>query len=212
MKHVRIILSLVIILLTFNSCDVLQQATELHTLTKCKFRLNTVENITLAGVDVQHKKSFSDLTFQDAAKLTQALLSGDLPLSFILNIEAKNPNNKPAAMNKFDWILFIDDIEMTRGSTTKRIEIPANNGTGILPLYLGFDLLDILSGESRDAVLNFGFNLAGAGNAPTRITVKAKPTIYVSGQSIDYPGYITINNDFSSSNGTTPTQRGTIRF
>lgn len=196
-----------------SSCEILQQATELHTFSKCEFRLSTIENIRLAGVDVQNIKEFSDINFIDAAKISQAVLGGDLPLSFRLNIEAENPNSKTAALNKLDWILFIDGIEMTSGTTQERIEIPANNGKSTLPLYLDLDLLDILQGESQNALMNFGLNLSGNGNRPSRITVKAKPTVVVGGKSLNYPGYITINNEFSSGNsGNKPGKTNKVSF
>lgn len=202
-KRINVIKSTQILLLItltvfLTSCDILQQATALHTFTKCKFRLKTVEDITLSGIRIQEKNSFSDLTFSDAAKVTQSLLNGTLSLSFTLNVEGKNPNEKTASLNKFEWILYIDDIEMTRGTTNQKVTIPANNGTCILPLSISVDLKKVLTKESTDALLNFGFNLAGAGNRPSRITVKAKPTILVMGKAIDYPGYINITNEFSS--------------
>lgn len=194
----------------FVSCDVIQQAKALHAFTKCKFRLKTIQNITLSGINIQEKKSFSDLTFGDAANITQSLLNGTLPLSFTLNIEGKNPNNKNAALNKFEWILYIDDIEMTNGTTNQTVTIPANNGTGILPLAIKVDLKKVLNKESTDALLNFGFNLAGSGNRPSRITVKAKPTVYIMEKPIDYPGYIKISNEFSSNGNNDGV--GTIRL
>lgn len=193
-RNIFLLLSFVMIT---SSCDVLQQVAELQTFSKCKFRLSTIENIRLAGVNVQGKDQFSDFTITEAAKITAALLGGELPLDFRLNVETKNPNAKTAALNKLDWILFIDDIEMTRGTTNQRIEIPANGGVRDLPLHINVDLKEILSGKSKDALLNFGLNLSGQGNRPSRITVKAKPTVYVSGQAVNYPGYITIRNEFN---------------
>jgi hypothetical protein len=39
-------------------------------------------------------------------------------------------------------------------------------------------------------------NLAGSGNRPSRITLKAKPSVVVGGVTFPYPDYITIQNDF----------------
>jgi LEA14-like dessication related protein len=199
------ILTPVVLALVLFSCDVLQQAQELYAFSKCKFRLNTINNITVAGVNVQEIDQFSDLNFMDAAKLTAAVLQNKMPLDFILDVETKNPNNKSAALNKLDWILFIDDIEMTRGTTNQRVEIPANGGVAGLPLHINVDLFKALSGETKDAILNFGMNLAGQGDKPTRVMIKAKPTVYVGGKNINYPGYINIKNDFTSGGSTSST-------
>ena len=73
------------------------------------------------------------------------------PLSFRLFVMARNPNQGNAAMNRMDWILYIDKQEMTRGTLDKRIEIPGN-GVATFPVDMSFDLLEVLSGESYNFV------------------------------------------------------------
>ena len=187
-----------LILVAFNSCDVLQQAQQMATLAKCDFRLKTVENTSLAGVNIQRIQHMSDVKLMDAAKITSAYAGQSFPLTFTLNVEARNPNAGTAAMQRLDWILYIDNIEMAAGTNTQAISIPGNQGTAIVPLLISTDLKKSLSGKSGDAILNFGFNMAGAGNAPTRITLKAKPTITIGGFQVAYPGYISVSKEFSS--------------
>lgn len=180
-----------------NSCDVLNQISQVAMLSKCQFRLSTLTNTKLAGVNVQNIKSYKDLSLVDVTKVTAAYATGNLPLSFTLNVEAKNPNTTAAGMSKLDWILLIDDLEVLTGVTEQRITIPANGGTAVLPLNLSFDLLKVIEARNVESLVNFGLNLAGAGNRPTRVTLKAKPTIYVGSSPITYPDYITINNEFT---------------
>lgn len=196
MTKLKIII-IIALLVTSVSCDVLKQATELTSFVKCKFRLHTIENLKLAGVNIQEIKSMSDLNFLDAAKLTAALSSNKLPMSFILNIQVQNPNQNQAAMNRLDWQLFIDETEITQGILTQRLEIPANE-TGTLPLLLTFDLKEVFKKESGNSLLNLVFNLVGAGNEPSHLSLNAKPTIIVGTREIVYPGYITIKNEFNS--------------
>lgn len=181
-----------------SSCDVLQQASQISNLSKCEFRLESVQQLNLAGINVQNIKNISDLNMMDAGRLAMAVSTQQLPLDFTLNIEAKNPNTASAGMTKIDWILLIDDIEMTQGILDKQVSIPANNGTTIIPMQMHIDLKKALSGKSADAVINFGLNLAGAGNKPTRFTLRMKPTITVSGFPITYPGYLSIKTEYSS--------------
>jgi len=180
-----------------NSCDILDQVSQVAMLSKCQFRLSTLTNTKLAGVNVQNIDSFNDLSFVDVTKVTAAYATGNLPLSFTLNVEAKNPNTSAAGMSKLDWILLIDDLEVLTGITEQRITIPANGGTAILPLNLSFNLLKVIESRNVESLANFGMNLAGAGNRPTRVTLKAKPTIYVGSNPITYPNYITIENEFT---------------
>lgn len=188
-------LLLLTIIIFFASC---RQVKELITLTKCDFRLATVENINMAGISVQKFKSFTDLSIMDGANLIASVAKGTLPLSLTLNVEARNPNTKPAALNKLDWILLIDDIDVASGTTTKRVEIPPSNGTGIFPVQITTDLFKVLSGQSGKNMINFGLNLAGYGNRPTRIALKAKPTIMIGNSAVEYPGFITIKNEYGS--------------
>ena len=197
----RIIFQRLIALLFISllgSCSILEQASELQTFSKCQFRLKSVQNIRLAGINVQQINQVSDLTLMQMAKLSTAFAAKDMPLKLSLNVEVKNPNQSKAALNELAWILFIDDIEMTRGNLARRVEIPSHGGLAVLPIGIEVDLFEVLSGESADAIINFALNLAGAGNTPSRIMLKAKPTLYVGTKPITYPGYIKIENEFTS--------------
>lgn len=188
--------SLIIISLTLilSSCTQLQQ---LQNLAKCEFRLNSVENIRLAGVNIQDVKSLNQIGISDVAKLSAAYLGNNLPLDLKLNMDARNPNPTAAALSALDWIFLIDDIEMTRGITNQRFQIPANQTTTI-PLLLNFDLKKVLTGKSQNALVNFALNLAGSGNTPTRLALKAKPTIQIGSVNIPYPSYLTIKTEYTS--------------
>jgi LEA14-like dessication related protein len=192
-----VLFSMLTTLAFFTSCDVVKQVSQVSNLAKCDFRLGSVQRLTLAGVNIQHVKSISDINMLDAAKLAAAAASEQLPLSCTLNIEARNPNTADAGLTKIDWILLIDDIEMTRGILDQPVTIPANNGTALIPLQINVDLQKALSGKSADAIINFGMNLAGAGEKPTRFTLKMKPSISVNGFPVSYPGYLDIKTEYS---------------
>lgn len=179
----------------FISCDVVRQVSQMSNLSKCDFRIESVEHLSLAGINVQNVHKMSDLNMFDAANLASAVASQRFPLDFTLNVEAKNPNAATAGMTSLDWILLIDDIEMTRGILDQQITIPAN-GTSIIPMKMHVDLQKALTGKSADAVINFGMNLAGSGDNPTRFTLQLKPTITVNGFPITYPGYMKVKTEF----------------
>jgi hypothetical protein len=194
MKITRLFTVLIIIALSYQSCDIIKQ---LVTFTKCDFKMNTLTNANLANVDIQSKKSFSDLNLMDAANVTKTLLGGTLPLSFSLNIEAHNPNTTPASMQKLEWKAFIDGNEIAAGVMDQKVAIPPA-GTQVIPLVVQVDLKKVLNKETKNALLNFGFNLADAGNYPTRVTLDIKPTIYVGTFAIEYPGYFTLKKEFGA--------------
>lgn len=158
--------------------------------------MESLKNPRVAGIDVNRIKGFSDLSFMQAGKITTSYLSGNLPLDFTLNLEGTNPNTSEARLAQFDWILKIDDVQITTGTNGNEYAIPANDGTVIMPLKISVNLLDVLNSEAKDALLNFGLNLADASGKPTRVSVQIKPTVYVSSVPITYPGYITLGTEF----------------
>jgi len=194
----KLVLTATLLLNLLSSCDVLQQASQVSNLAKCDFRIESVKQLNLAGVNVQNIQNISDLSLIETGKLAAAFSSQQFPLDFTLNIEARNPNASVAGMTKMEWILLIDDIEMTQGILDKAVTIPANNGTALIPMQMQVDLKKALAGKSGDAVINFGLNLAGAGNKPTRFTLRMKPTITVNGLQITYPGYVNVKTEFGS--------------
>jgi hypothetical protein len=165
-------------------------------LASCDFRLRSAENINLAGVDFEHVHSVSDLGFSDMARILAGFGSPVFPLSMQLNIEGRNPNSEPAGLNRLEWILFIDDIQMTNGVVDKPFVIPPS-GTAIIPVQVALDLKTVLTGKSAEAIINFCLNLAGNGLEPTRFKIRLKPVIVVGGSALQYPGYITVKTTYS---------------
>jgi LEA14-like dessication related protein len=188
-------LCFLLLLTGIQSCSFLK---EISTLGKCEFRMGTLEKPVIAGIDVGRINNFTDLTLVDAGIVGASVLRGELPLSFTLNIEARNPNPATAALNRLEYMAYIDDVEIARGSLDQRVEIAPNGGIAIIPLRLSTDLVSILNKDSRAALFNFGLNLADASNRPTRVTLKVKPTIMVGMMEIVYPGYFNVQHDFST--------------
>jgi hypothetical protein len=190
-------ISVIIISAMFWGCSVQQQVRQAKNLINCDFRILSIENVDLAGVQLQGMSSMQDLNLADAAMIIKAFTAPIFPLNFQLNLEGKNPNATTAGLNKLEYILFLDDVQLTAGRLDKPFLIPANNGIATIPLEVKLDLKQLLSGKSFDALTNFGFNIAGMRNKPSRITAKIKPTILIGKSSLTYPGYITIKTEYS---------------
>lgn len=193
MKYPRYILVVLAFAVLNTSCKTLMSYVNV---VKCDFRMESLKNPRVAGIDVSQIKSFSDLNFMQAGKITTSYLSGNIPLNFTINLEAKNPNTAEARMAQFDWILKIDDVQVTTGTNQQEYAIPANEGTVTMPLQISVNILDVLNKEAKDALLNFGLNLADASGTPTRVSMQIKPTINVGGVPITYPGYIDLGTEF----------------
>ncbi len=187
------LLAVFLFVLALSGCKTLMSYTNIL---KCDFRMESLRNPVIAGVNVSSIRSLSDLSFIQAGKLTTAYLSGNVPLEFTLNMEGKNPNTSEARMAQFDWIVKIDDVQIATGTNQSEYVLPANNGTQIIPIRIAVNLLDVINKDSKDSLINFGLNLADAGNKPTRVSLQIRPTVYVSTIPVTYPGYISLGTEF----------------
>ncbi len=185
------------ILALVPGCSILS---ELTAFTKCEFSFHSAQNPSVCGIDMSNKHSFSDLRFMDGQVILGNLLKESLPFKITANVEVKNPGMTTAAVNSIQWIAFIDDVQVAQGTVTDRVEVASGGGASIIPIIVQADLFDYLKGDNPRSMLNFALNLVDAGNQPTRLSMKIKPSVLIGGQSVHYPGYFTINKEFSSGN------------
>lgn len=178
----------------FSSCTVLEQMNEIQQLSKCEFEIENVENITIAGVSMEGKQTFSDFNFGEAAQLTMALAGKEIPAEFTVNLQATNPNDRRAAMNRLECKALIDGNEVTQGVVEKRVEIAPNGGESNIPVDVYLDVKKVLSGASGKALMNMVANINGQGDQPSEVSMKLSPSIKVGKHMLQYPGYITVNN------------------
>jgi len=193
----KILLAVLCLVLILPSCDILQQVGEMQMLSKCEFRINTVTDINLAGVNVSNIRDISDIRPLDVLMLTNGVLSNNLPLNFKLNLLVKNPNDQTASLNRIDWILFIDDLQMLEGAINESFSV-GPDATSMLPVQIGFNLAEALSDERSDKIIDFALGLAEGSGKTTRVMVKLRPSVMVGQRSIAYPGWIEVRNEFTS--------------
>jgi len=191
MKAVKFSIPLFLIMFTLTSCKQLQ---ELQNLTKCEFRLKNIQLLNIDNVDVSKIKTTNDIDVLTLAKLSKTLLSSNIPISYITNIEVKNPNAQKAAINKLALHILFNNTEIVQTEINKYVEIMPNQST-LIPINMTSDITQIIKGENINNIL--GLLFPGNDN-PAVFTIKLKPSILVGPIAIDYPGYITLSKDFKS--------------
>jgi len=191
-------LSLILLIgLALPGCSTLaQKFNEIAALVKCQFRLASVSKVSLLGIPLAGKTRITDFNLLDAAKLQRALSGGSLPLDLTLDLEVRNPNPSKASLSGMEWALLLDGGEITKGRMEKPLSVAGNGGVSPLPLSVTLDLNQVLSGKNFDSMLNLALNIAGEGSKPTRLTMKVKPSISVAGQTIPYPGTLSVGAAF----------------
>ena len=185
------LIALVAVCLICVSCDVMNQVAETANLVrKCKFSLDNVQNVTLAGINLKNINT-SSLTATNVAKLGAALLTKNLPLNMTVNVGIQNPTTKPASLNAMDWKVAIDNVDMASGSTNKKVSVPSKSKTA-MPLSFNINTYDVFSKDGISAVKNFVSSFSQKDATSSRVAIKVNPTVAIGSQSLKL-GYMTLS-------------------
>jgi LEA14-like dessication related protein len=185
----KIILVLFIIGTTFTSCNVLSGALSF---VNCKYEFAGLSNPSVAGINISNMTNVNNLNAASLLKLTAGILSGSLPLSFTVNINATNPNSTSAHIAGLDWGIDLNSTNILSGTLEHSVSIPGNGGQTIIPLTIQTDLLQLFKGESKDNILGFINHLLNAGESSSNVAIRIRPSIMIGGQKFQ-TGFITLS-------------------
>jgi hypothetical protein len=163
-----------------------------------KYKLSSVGNFQIVGIPVTNKTKLSDFNASDLFKLTSAFTRGKIPVTFVLNVEAFNPNTSDkstdasVSITDFPWRLIIDDKETISGNINSPITIPGSNQTKIFPLQMEVDLFKFFGDQGYEKVINLALKLGNQGGSPADVKLVAQPTISSNFGKLKSPGEITI--------------------
>ena len=199
-KLVKILIAITVIVFATVSCNVIKDVSDtLSNVSRLKFKLADVNNFALAGVKLDGKDQINDFSITDGLKLTQAFASKRMPAKFILNVEAKNPNDgtggskkTSATLTSFDWKLYIDDKETIAGNIEKAVTIPGTGQSTFIPLSIELDLYKFFKEKGYDDLIRLAMAIGGEKGSAARLTLDARPTVTTSLGPITYPGRIKI--------------------
>ena len=194
MKRKLFFVLITAILLAGSSCSILNQMEEMKRFSEVRFKIEAINDLTIAGVDMTGKQSFSDFTFTETARLTSKLAADEIPAQFTVLLKATNPNNKRASMNRMDWKVFVDKQQVATGMIDEYVEIPPDGSETHVPVIVNVDVKNLISGESGKALMNLVSHITGQGSEPSELSMELSPSIKVGNQMLDYPGSITVKN------------------
>lgn len=192
MKKIALLTTLVLL---FSGCSILSEMTALK---KCEFRLHSLQQPALCGIDVSQKRTWTDFNFMEGQVILAKLLNKSLPLEITVNVEVRNPGTNLAAVNSIQWVSFLDDLQLAQGAVEERVEVPPSGGVNTIPIRVRIDLIDYLEGENPRAMLNFALTMFNAGDRSSQISMKIKPTVLIGSRSVQYPDYFTITKEYKS--------------
>jgi len=179
----------ILLMSSFCACATLQQVAALRQVT---FALAGVREGRLAGVALARIASYQDLTAVEIGRLTLAIARNDLPLAFRVDVRAENPadNGTTATMVRLAWSLYLDDKETINGVLDTSYVLPPGQPV-VIPLQMTLNLLQFFDGPA-ESLVDLAAGLAGLHADPTRIALRAVPSINTPLGPIAYPSPITI--------------------
>ncbi len=180
---------LVGLLVVVGACTSLQQ---LAALRQVGFALAGVTGGRLAGVDIGKIATGTRLSVLDYGRLTVALARQDVPLDFLVNVEALNPaeNKVTAKMIRLGWALYLNEKETIHGVVDTVVVMEPGKPV-IMPMRMRINLVQFFNGPAQDLV-DLAAAVAGLNPDPTKISIKASPTIETPLGPLSYPNPITI--------------------
>jgi hypothetical protein len=187
----RRFLAIVLVVATTGGCGLREQALQMRAFADSAFRVVSVDDARLAGVDVRDVRRPSDLSVADAARIVATTAAGTLPLDLAFTIEAANRRDIDVRMRQFDWKLRFDDVEVSEGASETDIRIPVG-GVTTFPLSMTSDLRDLVRDRSRDAIVDVASGIVDPERRPPRISLLIRPTFELFGRPVRTPGYVTV--------------------
>jgi len=199
----KIVFTAVLIMFLTQSCGIYKTYVNLSRL---KFKLSSATNIQVAGINVAGKTKLSDFSAMELLTLSSNVSKGTLPITFTLNIDAKNPNDGTggfastnASITSFPYRLNINDKEILSGNIGNPISVPGTGQVTTIPLQITFDLAQSFSNGSYQDLVNIAMQIMGLGNGNSSIQLYARPTVGTSIGNITYPSELKIvDADFSN--------------
>ena len=198
------ILSCIIIL---PGCKVIQDAANsLNSLKELQFKLGDVHNFTAAGIDISKLSSPSNLSVMDGVKALNAYNSKKLPITFTLDVLAKNPNTGSSTSSGTDlfikrmgWTLYIDGKKTINGVAGNGLKIPGSGQTTTIPLSMSLNLLQFFGDKQYEDLINLAFAIGGVSGSSSRLKLTAEVTVSTPFGDVTYPDELTIvNTSFSN--------------
>ncbi|CAM4287243.1 hypothetical protein SAMN06265348_109153 [Pedobacter westerhofensis] len=179
---------------TLFGCGVNKQAQQIKALEKCRYRVISASNISVAGTDVKRLMNNQDINLGSLPALAFGLLRKDVPLRATVNMEIENPAGNLAAINQFEYKILINNQELADGFVDRQVSIAAGQ-TVTVPVAVNVNVYQFISNAR---VMSEISDFLRGGDRKGLVTLKIKPSIMVGGTLIKYPGYITIDKEFSS--------------
>ncbi|MEJ5091729.1 hypothetical protein GEO21_16965 [Sphingobacterium faecium] len=174
-----------------TSCGVSRQKAQIENLGKCKYDIQSVDSIRVAGTSIQKIVKSDGIDLSALPSVALGMLRKNIPLDAVVRLRIQNPTLKKAAINQFQYIILFEKKQLAEGIVNQSISIDPGQST-IASVRLNTNIYELIN--NGDLARFIGSN---SNTKKGLFTIKIKPSINIAGKSIFYPGYITIDKEVS---------------
>ncbi len=192
----KILLVFITAFLFISGCSVYQT---ISNVARLKYRIYSANEYKILGIPLADKKSVNDFNPIEILKLTSGLMKGNLPVTFVLNVEANNPNDgnggyprTDLSISSFPWRLYINDKETVTGDIANQVFVPGKGESVLIPIQVEFDLTKSFKARSLEDILALMLQIGGVKGSTSNLKIVAKPVLVTPVGKIQYPDAINI--------------------
>jgi hypothetical protein len=197
---ITLLLSSVLFAATLFQCSYVKQFQQgMTNLSRCKFKLQGVGNVTIAGVSLAGKRQVSDFSLMDGINLSKAFATKSFPTAMTIYVGATNPNDgsggypqTTATLVGFPWTLLIDGKQTISGDIGGRPEIPGTGKSTTIDLVTSLDLYKFFGDKGYADVMNLALAIGGANSSAAKLTLRGTPRVSTPLGDISYPSAIDV--------------------
>jgi len=191
------IIIVLLLLMVATSCGVYNS---LMNLSKLQFKLGSVTDFRVGDIPINNKSKLNDFGALDIVKLTSGVVSGKFPVTFTVNVLAKNPNKSKdsksglseISLERFPWTLYINDKKTISGDIAQKVNVPAIEDATVIPLQMKLDLIEFFKDDGLNNLVDLALQLGGAKGSSAKLKIVAEPVLGTPLGNITYPEPLTI--------------------
>ncbi len=158
------------------SCTLPQTSREAGARQEPKFRVQSVEQASLNGLDVLALRTPVDMDLARRNQIIAGYVNQQLPLRARVQVSAYNPGATKATIAGFDYTVLIDGRVLGKGRQVASLELPAGDSVRV-PVAFEFNTYKYLGDDALPALRNFALGFGDVQRQ--RITLQVRPLLRV---------------------------------
>ncbi|RZK15084.1 MAG: hypothetical protein EOO56_23625 [Hymenobacter sp.] len=158
----------------FASCTLRETRQESGPSRGPEFRVRTVEQASLNGLDVLPLRVPADMDLPRRNQIIAGYVNKELPLRVRVQLNAYNPGLEDIGVAGLDYIVFLDGRVLGKNRLVSDLELPAGDSVRV-PVEFEFNTYKYLGEDAMPALRNFALGFGDPRRQ--RITLQVRPLL-----------------------------------